>query len=268
MSTRQPAIFLGHGSPTNTFEVNRWTEAWRALGDELMAGGDPPTAILAISAHWFIGATAVTAMATPRTIHDFGGFADELYRFQYPAPGSPELAGRVAEALAPTRVLLDEGEWGLDHGTWSVLAHVVPDADVSVVQLSIDATLPTAAHLQLGAALGPLRDQGVVVLGSGNVVHNLRMARWEELVGGAPPGPPYDWATRFDRDVRSALAAHDGDELVRLLGTGDGRLAHPSPDHYLPLLYVVGATDGDEPVRELTSGLEGGSLSMQSVRIG
>jgi 4,5-DOPA dioxygenase extradiol len=268
VSTRQPAIFLGHGSPTNTFEVNRWTEAWRALGDELLAGDDPPTAVLAISAHWYIGATAVTAMAQPRTIHDFGGFADELSRFQYPAPGSPDLARRVVELLAPAQVHLDDQDWGLDHGTWSVLAHVLPDADLPVVQLSIDATRPTSAHLELGRALRPLRDEGVVVLGSGNVVHNLRLARWDELMGGAPPGPPYDWATRFDRDVRIAIAAHDGDELVRLLSSGDGRLAHPSPDHYLPLLYVVGATDADEPVRELTSGLEGGSLSMQAVQIG
>jgi 4,5-DOPA dioxygenase extradiol len=263
-SERLPVAFVGHGSPMNTLETNQWTEAWRAWAATL----PPVRAVLAVSAHWYVGATAVTAMARPRTIHDFGGFPDELFAYQYPAPGDPALARQVADLLAPTPVVLDESEWGLDHGTWSVLAHVFPDADVPVVQIAIDATQPPQFHLDLGRRLAPLREDGVLVLGSGNIVHNLRMAYWAEVMDpSAPKRPPYDWAVRADAEVRAALAAADDAALAAFPRRADGLLAHPSPDHYLPLLYVEGARHPDDEVHEFVTGLEAGSLSMLSVAL-
>jgi 4,5-DOPA dioxygenase extradiol len=266
MSTdRLPAVFIGHGSPMNTLETNQWTEAWRAW----IATVPRPRAVLAVSAHWYVGVSAVTVMTSPRTIHDFGGFPDELFAFDYPAPGEPALARQVADLLAPTPVVLDESEWGLDHGTWSVLAHLFPEADVPVVQLAIDATQPPQFHLDLGRRLASLREGGVLLLGSGNVVHNLRKAYWAEVMDPtAPKQPPYDWAVRGDAVVREAIAAADDAALLAFPRSADGVLAHPTPDHYLPLLYVEGARHPDDEVHEIVTGLEAGSLSMLSVAFG
>jgi 4,5-DOPA dioxygenase extradiol len=216
-----------------------------------------------VSAHWYIGATAVTAMAKPPTIHDFGGFPQRLYEFQYPAPGDPELASRVRDLLAPLPVSLDQ-QWGLDHGTWSVLVHVFPQADIPVVQLSIDATQPAEFHYDIGKRLAPLRDEGVLVIGSGNLVHNLSAYIWRE-----PDREAYDWALRFEQRVRHALAAGDSASLVAYETWGrDAMLSCPTPDHYLPLLYVIGLRREADPVSFPVEGFDGGSMSMLAVQIG
>jgi 4,5-DOPA dioxygenase extradiol len=254
-----PAIFFGHGNPMNALEHNAYTEAWATLGRELPR----PRAVLAISAHWYLPGTAVTAMERPRTIHDFGGFPRELFEMSYPAPGEPGLARRVQELLAPQPVSLD-GAWGLDHGTWSVLCHVFPEADVPVVQLSLDETQPAALHHRLGERLGPLRDEGVLVVGSGNVVHNLHAYAW-----GRRPAQPFDWALRFEQEVRGRLLAGDHAPLVEYEGLGrDAALSVPTPEHYLPLLYVAALRRPGEPVGFPVEGVDGGSVSMLSVRIG
>ena len=251
---RMPAIFFGHGSPMNTLERNRYTETWRQLG--ALAG--KPKAILAISAHWFIRGTAVTAMDRPKTIHDFYGFPQALFDVQYAAPGDPKLAARVRELLAPVDVSLDQS-WGLDHGTWSVLKHAFPDADVPVVQLAIDATQPASFHHALGAHLAPLRDEGVLIVGSGNVVHNLRTIGW----GGVAP---YDWAVRFNDYVRDALTTGHYDRLIAYEQAGpDARMAVPTAEHYLPLLYVLGAQRDDETVHVAIDGIEVKSIGMLSL---
>ncbi len=252
--TTMPAAFFGHGSPMNAIETNRYTEGWAAFGRSIPR----PTAILAISAHWFINASAVTSADNPRVIHDFYGFPRPLFDFSYPAPGSPELAKRVADVVAPTWVGLDEDSWGLDHGTWSVLAHMFPDADVPVVQLSIDAAKPLEYHVGLGASLAPLRDEGVLILGSGNVVHNLRAMSWEH------PDLAFDWAQRFDDDVRELMTG--GPERFRELPEHhDFARAAPTPDHFLPLAYVAGLAEAQGGRADVV--LEGctmGSISMTS----
>jgi 4,5-DOPA dioxygenase extradiol len=256
---RLPALFLGHGNPMNALEDNPWTRAWTRLGAVLPR----PRGILAISAHWCTTGTAVTAMQAPRTIHDFGGFPRELFQVHYPAPGDAALAARIQELLAPLEVAADD-TWGLDHGTWSVLHHVYPAADVPVVQLSIDETQPPAFHYALGARLKPLRDEGILVLGSGDVVHNLHAYAW-----GRHPQEPYDWALRFETHVRERLEAGDHGPLIEYPSFGsDALLAVPTPEHYLPLLYVLGASAPAEPVSFPVEGMDGGSVSMLAVQFG
>ncbi|HEV8017086.1 MAG TPA: 4,5-DOPA dioxygenase extradiol [Steroidobacteraceae bacterium] len=259
MSARLPGVFLGHGNPMNALAANAWTRAWAALGAALPR----PRAVLTISAHWYVPATAVTAMLTPRTIHDFGGFPRALYEVRYPAAGDAALAAQVQRLLAPLPVLADHS-WGLDHGTWSVLRHVYPQADVPVVQLSIDETQPAMFHYQLGERLRPLRDEGVLLLGSGDVVHNLHTYAW-----GSHPQEPYEWALRFEAWVRERLGAGDHAALINYASLGDeALLAVPTPEHYLPLLYVLGASVAGEPVSFPVEGMDGGSVSMLAVQVG
>ncbi len=260
MSERVPAVFLGHGNPMNALYENAWTRAWAALGAGLVPR---PRAVLAISAHWYIPGTAVTASPKPRTIHDFGGFPRELFAVRYDAPGDPALAERIAALLAPLPVEADRS-WGLDHGTWSVLRHVFPQADVPVVQLSIDETRPAAFHYELGVRLRALREQGVLLVGSGNVVHNLEAYAW-----GGRPAQPYDWALRFENTVRERLLEGDHMSVVDYSVFGnDALLSVPTPEHYLPLLYVLGASFPGELVTFPTDGIDGGSISMLAVRFG
>lgn len=259
MSNPMPAIFLGHGNPMNAISHNRYTEAWSAIGKAL----PPPRAILAVSAHWYIPACAVTAVQEPRTIHDFGGFPPELYQVRYPAPGSPELARRVQKLLSPVGVESDTG-WGLDHGTWSVLCHLFPDAQIPVVQLSIDDSQPPQFHYELGRQLAPLRDEGVLIVGSGNLVHNLHTYAW-----GRHTVEPYDWAVRFEKKVRELIDKGDHEPLVDYESLGrDAMLAAPTPDHYLPLLYILGLRRENERVSYPVEGVDGGSVSMLAVQFG
>lgn len=250
--SKMPALFIGHGSPMNTIERNGFTDAWRTMGERL----PKPRGLLVVSAHWFVGATAVTAMARPRTIHDFYGFPQALFDFEYPAPGSPEIAQEVAEAVKPTWCGLDRDQWGLDHGTWSVLAHLYPAADLPVVQLSINALKALDYHVDLGAKLAPLQDKGIMVIASGNVVHNLGRVQWDK------PDAAFDWAERFDDAVVSQLVDEPGD-ILRLTDHPDFKLAVPTPDHFIPLLYLAGmaAATGKRP-EPLVRGYAMGSLSM------
>jgi 4,5-DOPA dioxygenase extradiol len=254
-----PAVFVGHGNPMNALEDNAYTRGWRAIGAALPR----PRAIVCVSAHWYVPGTAVTAMASPRTIHDFGGFPRPLYEVWYPAPGDPELARRLPALLAPTPVELDDA-WGLDHGAWSVLCHLFPGADVPVVQIAIDETQPPSFHYELGRRLAPLRDEGVLVLGSGNLVHNLHAYAW-----GAHEARPFDWAERFEAEARRLLLARDHAPLVAYEGLGrDARLSVPTPEHYLPLLYVIALHREGERIRFPVEGIDGGSVSMLAVQIG
>jgi 4,5-DOPA dioxygenase extradiol len=256
--SRLPTIFFGHGNPLNAIQRNAYTERWAEIGKSIK-----PEAILCISAHWYIPATLVTAMAMPRTIHDFGGFPRELYEFQYPATGAPPLAHRVKELLSPISVGLDQ-QWGLDHGTWSVLCHVFPKADIPVVQLSIDETQPPTFHHEMGKRLAPLRDEGVLVIGSGNLVHNLHTYAW-----GRHDVEPFDWAVRFEAQARDLLLRRDDELLVNYESLGrDAVLSAPTPDHYLPLLYVLGTRQKDDEVSFPVEGFDGGSVSMLTVSIG
>jgi 4,5-DOPA dioxygenase extradiol len=253
MST-MPAAFLGHGNPMNALEHNRYTEAWSSFAHE----APRPSAVLAVSAHWYVNRTAVTAMAMPRTIHDFTGFPQALFDVDYPAPGSPEVAREVARALSPIDVELDEESWGLDHGTWSLLVHLYPEADVPVLQLSIDASLAIEDYVALGRALAPLRQEGVMIIASGNVVHNLSVIDWRALGRGAP------WAERFDAKVHAVMQS-DPTELAGLTGDPDFSMAVPTPEHFVPLAYFAGLADAsDGAVHTLVSGCELGSLSMTS----
>ncbi len=258
---RMPALFLGHGSPMNVLEDNDFTQTWERLGQTLPR----PRAILAVSAHWYTRGTAVTAMENPRTIHDFGGFPQALFDVRYPAPGSPELAKTIQELLLPIAVTADLSEWGFDHGSWGVVKKMYPEADIPMVQLSIDGTRPPEYHYQLGQKLAALRDQGVMIIASGNVVHNLRMVRWQ----GDPA--PYPWAESFNQFVRDNIAwrgeagAHP---LVNFMQHEGAALSNPTIEHYLPLLYVLGAWDGQEPISIPADGIVMGSLSMMSVQVG
>lgn len=247
-----PAVFFGHGSPMNALESNRYTTAWRTFGQSL----PKPRAILVVSAHWYVKTTAVTAMARPRTIHDFYGFPKPLFDVEYPAPGSPELAEEVADVVKPEHVGLDQDSWGIDHGTWSVLVHAFPEADIPVVQLSIHALRDFDSHFELGARLAPLRERGVLVVGSGNVVHNLRALRWSE------PDLGFDWARRFD-DAARAAATESPSDLPRLQEHADYARSAPTPEHFIPLLYIAGlAGAASRPLESLVDGYAFGSLSM------
>lgn len=255
---KMPALFVGHGSPMNTLERNDYTGAWKAFGEHLPR----PRAVLAISAHWYFGATAVTAMASPRTIHDFYGFPQALFDFQYPAPGDPDLAQEIVEVVKPQWVGLDRDQWGLDHGTWSVLAHFYPDADIPVVQLSINALRPLDYHIDLGRRLAPLMERDVMIIASGNVVHNLQRLQWNE------PNLAYDWAERFD-DAAVGQLSQDPGEMLRLQDHPDYALAVPTPDHFAPLLYIAGLASAEGASLEpLLRGYSMGSISMTCYGLG
>ena len=254
-----PAMFFGHGNPMNAVSRNAYTEGWRRIGEQIAR----PEAIVSVSAHWYGPGTAVTVNATPRTIHDFGGFPPELYQVQYPAPGDPALARRVQALLAPLEVRLDDS-WGLDHGTWSVLKHVYPAADIPVIQLSIDETKPAAFHFDVGRRLAPLRAEGVLIAGSGNLVHNLHTYAW-----GQHSQDPYDWAVRFETAARDVMLTGEFGPLVNYESLGrDALLSIPTPDHYLPLLYVLGCHQKGEDIGFPIEGVDGGSISMLSVQLG
>lgn len=258
--SRMPVVFFGHGSPMIALETNDTTKIWRAMG----AAIGKPKAILCISAHWLTQGVAVTAMTAPRTIHDFGAsFPKALFEVQYPAPGSPELAARVRALLAPQPVALDQQAWGLDHGTWSVLSKVYPDADVPVVQLSMDAGKPPEWHFALARRLAPLRDEGVLIVGTGNIVHNLPAMNW-----GERRCAPYDWSQRFNDYVKQAIVDDAPERAVDFAVQGaDAVRSVPTPDHYWPLLYVLGARLPGDVASFAPDHIEHGSLSMTSVTL-
>jgi 4,5-DOPA dioxygenase extradiol len=259
MSTPMPAVFLGHGNPMNAIQNNDYTKGWTALGRTI----PKPRAVLSISAHWYIPGTFVTAMPSPKTIHDFGGFPSELYQVKYPAPGDPDLARHIQKLLAPIPVKLDQ-QWGLDHGTWSVLCHVFPHADIPVVQLSIDEKQPASFHYNLGKSLAPLRDDRVLIIGSGDIVHNLRTYAWDRH-----DVKPFEWAIRFEGHVRDLLIVSDHGPLIAYETLGpDARLSVPTPDHYLPLLYVIALARDNEQISFPVEGVDGGSISMLAVQVG
>ncbi|HEU4601305.1 MAG TPA: 4,5-DOPA dioxygenase extradiol [Steroidobacteraceae bacterium] len=259
MSTRLPAIFFGHGNPMNALADNEYTRAWRQMGEEI----GKPKSILCISAHWYTQATAVTVAERPKTIHDFGGFPRALFEMNYPAPGNAQLAHDVQDLLKPLEVAADL-EWGLDHGTWAVLCHVYPQADVPVVQLSIDERLPPRDHYEIGRKLAALRDRGVLIVGSGNLVHNLHAYAW-----GRHVAQPYDWAVRFESQAKEWMQRGDHEPLINYESLGkDAALSAPTPEHYLPLLYVLGAQQPGDSVSFPVAGIDGGSVSMLSVRVG
>ncbi|MGC9965536.1 MAG: 4,5-DOPA dioxygenase extradiol [Syntrophobacteraceae bacterium] len=259
VASRMPVVFLGHGNPMNAISQNSYTHGWRQIGKSIPR----PRAVLVISAHWYIPMTAVTAMDSPRTIYDFGGFPRALYEVRYPAPGDPGLAVRVQELIKPLGVKLDQ-DWGLDHGAWSVLTHVFPQADVPIVQLSIDRTKPAIFHYEIGKRLAPLRDEQVLIIGSGNLVHNLHTYAW-----GRQGAEPFEWATRFEERVRKLLVSGDYGPLIDYESLGrDAILSVPTPDHYLPLMYAIALRGEGEDLSFPVEGIEGGSVSMLSVRIG
>jgi 4,5-DOPA dioxygenase extradiol len=254
-----PSLFLGHGNPMNALLHNRYTEAWETIGARVPR----PKAVLCISAHWYVSGAALTVNTAPRTIHDFGGFPRELYAVRYPAPGEPELARRIQKLLAPHKVDLDE-RWGLDHGAWSILCHMYPQADVPVVQLSIDEMRAAPYHYEIGKRLAPLREKGVLILGSGNLVHNLHAYAW-----GRHIAEPYDWAVSFEKRARELLMTGDHTLLLDYERLGrDAALSIPTPDHYLPLLYAIGASSAGEPITFPVEGVDGGSISMLAVQAG
>jgi 4,5-DOPA dioxygenase extradiol len=257
---RMPILFIGHGSPMNAIEDNTWSRGFRALGALLPR----PKAILSVSAHWYRPGTFLTGNAQPETIHDFGGFPDQLFQMQYPAPGDSALANRVVRLLGAERAGVRD-DWGLDHGTWSVLHHLRPAADVPVVQLSLDTQLPPMAHVDLARALAPLRDEGVLIMGSGNATHNLRYAMTSSARGDVSTP---EWAAGFDAEVEKAASQHDAAYLARAIESEAGRMSHPTLDHFLPLLYALGAATPSDQVSFPVAGFDLGSLSMRSVLYG
>ena len=260
-SDRMPVLFVGHGSPMNAIEDNQWSRGYTRLRDLVPR----PAAILAISAHWYVKGSHLIVNARPPTIHDFGGFPSALYDIEYPAPGYPELAESVCEILGKNRAKLSD-DWGLDHGIWSVLHWMYPEADIPVIQLSIDRQLDVRQHYAIGQSLANLRDRNILILASGNIVHNLRDA-FRQMQTGTAITP--DWAYRFDETVKQALLAHDVETLLSMYpDTTDGQLAHPTPDHWLPLIYAAGAANENDRVRFPTEGFDLGSLSMRNVIFG
>jgi 4,5-DOPA dioxygenase extradiol len=264
--TKLPVLFLGHGSPMNALEDNEFTRGLRRLGERLRQLAPPLKirSILGISAHWQTEGSWVLPEERPRTIHDFYGFPKELYTLEYPAPGSPELAGLIQRTVGSRAVRPDPGLWGFDHGLWSVLRHLFPEADVPVTQLSLDLLSPASEHLALGGELRPLRDQGVLLVASGNIVHNLRELRWE------PEAPSEDWAIAFQAWVRERLERRELAPLVhdRFEEAPGGRLSVPTPDHFLPLLYALGASEASDPLRIEHEWIQNGSISMLSLSFG
>ncbi|HZZ90394.1 MAG TPA: 4,5-DOPA dioxygenase extradiol [Caulobacteraceae bacterium] len=255
---RMPVVFFGHGSPMIALEDNQTSQAWQ----EIAVGLPRPKAILSISAHWEARVTAVTAMARPRTIHDFGAsFPKALFDMQYPAPGDPALARRVADLLAPTDVALDQEHWGFDHGTWSVLVKAYPAADIPVVQLALDVSLTPAQRFDIGRRLAPLRNEGVLIMGTGNIVHNLPAMNWSDR-----DCAPFDWSARFLGEIRDAILQDQPQRVIDFASQGDdAQRAAPTPEHFWPLLYVLGARlPGDAP-RLINDRIEHGSLGMTSL---
>ena len=265
-SPRMPTLFVGHGSPMNAIEDNAWRRNWQAIGQELLAREAAPQLILCISAHWLTrGGWQITGMAKPKTIHDFGGFPQALFDQQYPAPGAPAVASTLARDLkSPTdgrQLGVDADVWGLDHGTWSILKPMFPKADIPVLQLSMDYSRPPAEHYALGQQLHALRDRGVLIVGSGNIVHNLRAMR-----PGTGPNDAYEWAAEFDTLVHEQINSGHLDTLQNFQALGAvAQQAHPTYEHYLPLLYAAGAARGDDAARFFNEGYQGAAISMQSV---
>ena len=258
---RMPLVYVGHGSPMNAIEDNQWSRGYSKLRELVPR----PAAILAISAHWYVKGSYLTANTQPPTIHDFGGFPQALYEIEYPAPGQPELAESVRELLGKDRVTLTD-DWGLDHGIWTVLRWMYPEADVPVVQLSIDRQLDVRQHFEIGRSLAKLRDNSILIMTSGNVVHNLHDA-FRQMQSGTAITP--EWASRFDETVKQTLLAHDFEALLSLYpDTADACQAHPSPDHWLSLIYTAGAAEESDRVRFPTEGFDLGSLSMRNIIFG
>ncbi len=255
---RMPVLFLGHGSPMNAIELNEFSKGWRNIGETLPV----PKAVLCISAHWETRGTYVTAMERPRTIHDFGGFPQVLYDVQYPAPGSPDLAESVRDQITDVQIGLDES-WGLDHGAWSVIKHLFPEAEIPVIQLSLDYSQSPQYHYQLAGELASLRDKGVLIVGSGNIVHNLRTIDWNNPEGG------YDWATETDVKVRKLIVDRDHQSLIDYKKGGRAfEQSIPTPEHFLPLLYTLGLQGKNEEAMLFNTKTIMGSISMTSVKIG
>jgi len=257
----QPVFFIGHGSPINGIEQNIFSKKWQEIGKTI----DLPCAVLVVSAHWLTTGTLVTAMSEPKTIHDFGGFPKELFDVQYPAPGSPFLAEETAKLITSTNVGLDH-DWGLDHGTWSIVRHMFPDANVPVLQLSIDYNKPAAYHYNLAKELYDLRKRGVLVIGSGNMIHNLRMIDWNNM---AEPGFGFDWAKSLNETFKKRILSKDHKDLIEYDRLGEAAsLAIPTPDHYYPMLYALALMNNKDDVSIFNDEYVGGSLSMTSFRLG
>ena len=257
----QPVFFIGHGSPMNGIEQNIFSKKWQEIGKTI----DLPCAVLVVSAHWLTTGTLVTAMSEPKTIHDFGGFPKELFDVQYPAPGSPFLAEETAKLITSTNVGLDH-DWGLDHGTWTVVRHMFPDANVPVLQLSIDYNKPSTYHYNLAKELYDLRKRGILVIGSGNMIHNLRMIDWYNM---AEPGFGFDWAKSLNETFKKRILSKDHKDLIEYDRLGEAaRLAIPTPDHYYPMLYALALMNNKDDVSIFNDEYVGGSLSMTSFRLG
>lgn len=256
-----PVLFIGHGSPMNGIEDNEFSRTWAKFGEEI----PKPKAVLVISAHWLTSGTFVTAMEKPKTIHDFGGFPKELFDVQYPAPGNPELALETSKLITTTNVGLDH-DWGLDHGTWTVVRHMYPDANIPVLQMSIDYNKPASYHYELSKQLEKLRKKGVLIIGSGNMVHNLRMVAWDKL---NEPEYGYDWANEINQTFKEKILSHSHNDLMNYEKLGSAaKLAIPTPDHYFPLIYTLGLQGKDDEVNFFNDKAVGGSLTMTSVKFG